>query len=115
MALGSGVEGCESPLVPKLGWETALQFPDRFFHMSFKTEGTALTGSAWIASLTNPGAREDFSLVGTQRADTLAINYQRDDGAQFRFDGWYIANRTAIRGVLDGGEFSRTAVTFLRR
>ena len=110
---------CRSPQEPygAGSWAADLTASDRVLLMTLVRHGTALTGTGALASLTDPGSREDLTLSGTRTADTVQITYRRSDGSTFQFAGRYIAQgpEPAIVGALNGGEFNRLTVTFLNR
>ena len=111
---------CRSPQEPygAASWAADLISSHRVLLMTLVRQGSALTGTGALASLIDPGSREDLTLSGTRTADTVQITYRRPDGSTFQFAGWYIARGPegpTIVGALDGGEFNRLAVTFRNR
>jgi hypothetical protein len=82
--------------------------------MTLHFQDGEVTGTGLLAPLGMTGG-DALTITGTRRADTLDLHYQRGQGDPMRFQGWYIRNKAALDGILDGGEFVQRPVSFRRR
>ncbi|HEX6048129.1 MAG TPA: hypothetical protein VFZ21_02635 [Gemmatimonadaceae bacterium] len=93
-------------------WAADLVATGQVLIMTFRGYGSEVSGTATLASLTNPGG-EALTLTGTRSDDSLKIMFRRQDADAFRFRGRYAG--PGLAGVLDGAEFVELPVAFRAR
>ena len=105
---------CRDSTGPRTGesWVADLASSRQVLFMQLTRNGTTVSGSGTLASLTNPGG-ETLTLAGTRSADSLRITYGRASAEPFRFVGRYAG--PGLEGVLDGAEFVQVRVAFRAR
>jgi hypothetical protein len=109
-----GTAMCDSAAEPddSESWVADITSRQQVLFMTFRRNGTELTGSGTLAALTNVGG-ETLTLTGTRTTDSLTVTFRRNVGNSFRFAGRYIG--PGITGVLDGAEFVQVNVSFRAR
>jgi len=112
-ALALGTAACDStePRATER-WAADLVATRQVLIMTFQRHGSEISGTATLASLTNPGG-EALTLTGTRSDDSLKITYRRQSADAFRFRGRYAG--PGLVGVLDGAEFVELSVAFRAR
>ena len=113
-ALALGAAACDDSTDPNgiERWVADLTTTRQVLFMTLERSGSEVTGTASLASLTNPGS-EPLTLTGTRLADSLRITYRRQGGDPFTFSGRYVG--PGLGGVLHGAEFVQLAVAFRSR
>jgi len=113
LALATACGGPSEPIRAER-WTADLVATRQVLSMTFQQSSSSVSGTGTLTALLVPGAADALTLAGTRRADTLDITFSRAGGDHFRFLGWYVAKGAGITGSLDGGEFTRTSVSFRR-
>ena len=95
-------------------WAADLTRTNQVLFIYFRRSGTDIEGTGRLQTLTEPGPGEALSLVGTRLADTLDLFLPRPDGGEYHLVAWYVRGGNALTGVLNGGTFVSTTVSFRR-
>ena len=93
-------------------WAADLASNRQVLFMTLQRQGSTVSGSGTLASLTNPGG-ESLRVSGVRVGDSLRVTFNRALANPFQFAGRYTG--PGIVGVLDGAEFARLSVAFRSR
>lgn len=99
---------------PQDAWAADLTRTNQVLFIYFSRSGADIEGTGRLQTLTEPGPGESLSIVGSRTADTLDLNLRRPDGSNYHLVAWYLRGGDALTGVLNGGTFVMTNVSFRR-